>query len=184
MSSNPTLSASLTEAPAFSARTCWQFSPVAAGILISAPDFKSAEPAHSSPNDPFISGALDSADLARFSKFVYFERLIYRCEVGFCSSTRTGNNIRTRIFHFEVRILPLQPVIPTFDQAHQETRQWAGNLEFCVFPFVSGLPVCQGGGEIGENLQSSPRIFSFGETTGGSRRAPAPDSPKPTYHSE
>jgi hypothetical protein len=184
--SNPTLSASLAEGPAFSARTCWQFSPVAAGFFIWTPDFKSAEPAHSSPNGPFISGALDSADLVRFSKFVCFERLMNRCEVGFCSSIRTGNNIRTRIFHFEVRIPPLQPAIPTFDQALQETRQWAGNLDFCVFPFVSGLPVCKVEAEIGESLRSSPRIFSFLRDNGRrpvrSRLAPGPDGPKPTHH--
>ena len=54
-------------------------------------------PARSSPNGPFISGALDSADSVRFSKFECFERLMDCSEVGFFNSSRTGNSIRFRI---------------------------------------------------------------------------------------
>jgi hypothetical protein len=40
----------------------------------------------------------------RFSKFQCFEKLNNCSELGFCSSSRTGNSVRFRIRHIEVRI--------------------------------------------------------------------------------
>src|SRR6266566_5073285 len=48
-------------------------------------------------------------------------------EMGLCSSSQTGNSIRFRIRHIEVRILPPQRPIPALGRAPEETPEWAGN---------------------------------------------------------
>jgi hypothetical protein len=42
----------------------------------------------------FLSGALDSANSVRFSKFECFEQLVNPNEMGFFKSSRTGKSIR------------------------------------------------------------------------------------------
>jgi hypothetical protein len=62
---------------------------------------RSAVSAHSSPNGSFLSGALDSADSVRFSKFECFETLLKSNELGFCCSSRTGKSIDIKNRHIE-----------------------------------------------------------------------------------
>jgi hypothetical protein len=75
-------------------------------FLIGAPNSQSAKPAHFSPNDPFLSEALDSEDSVRFSKFKRFEELMKFNEERFWNSPRTGDSNRFRIRQIKVRILP------------------------------------------------------------------------------
>jgi hypothetical protein len=83
--------------------------PLPPPTAISDFEFQSARSAHSSPNGPFLSGALDSADSVRFSKFKCFARLTNAYEVGFCTPSRTGENNRVQNRHIEVRYLLSQP---------------------------------------------------------------------------
>jgi hypothetical protein len=52
--------------------------PVLAAISDLSAVLQIGRDAHSSPNVPFISGALDSADSVRFSKWECFEKLMVR----------------------------------------------------------------------------------------------------------
>jgi hypothetical protein len=90
--------------------------------------------AHSSPNGPFFSGALDSTDSVRFSKFECFERLMKSGGMEFCCSSRTGKSVRFRNRHIEVRILPPQPPIRAFGLGSPLKARMAGNPAFRATP--------------------------------------------------
>ena len=124
----------------FSARNWWQLSPVAVAISHLNSGLLIWNSRSFSPNGPFLSGALDSADSVRFSKFECFERLMNFNEMGFCSSSWTGKSIRFRIRHIDVRILPPQPPIQVFGRTAQETREWAGNPGFSCIRFGLRAP--------------------------------------------
>ena len=81
------------------------------GFLIVESGPVSAKPAHHSPNRPFLSGALDSANSVRSSKFQRFEGPMNFNEKRFCGSSRTGESIRFQfaISRFESS-RPSQPV--------------------------------------------------------------------------
>lgn len=76
-------------------------------------------------------------------------------EVGFCSSSRTGDRFRFRIRHIEVRILPPQPRIPAVCQASQETREWAGNPGFSRIRFGLWTPALP---NLRRNRRKSPAV--------------------------
>jgi len=87
----------------FSARTSWQLSPIAAAFSQLNAGRISAESAHSSPNGPFISGALDSAYLVRFSKSECSERLTNCGKWGSAAplGQATGSDLEFVIPRFE-----------------------------------------------------------------------------------
>jgi hypothetical protein len=58
---------------------------------------------YSSANGSFLSGALDSANSIRFSKFEPFEMFMNSKKWGFCSSSRTGKSIRFRNRHIRAK---------------------------------------------------------------------------------
>ena len=93
----------------FSARGCWQLSPVLAVIS----DLSSGSLIGRAR--PFFSewlNSLQSSGLRGFGtvfEIRVFELLMNSDEMGFCKSSRAGKSIRFRIRHIEVRILPPQP---------------------------------------------------------------------------
>jgi hypothetical protein len=121
--------------PAVLCRRLLAISPILAVISDSSSGLPSAEPAHSSPNGSFLSRALDSANLVRFSKFECFEMLMCPNQMGFCCSSRTGKSIRVRNRHIEARILR-----PGFSRDVRMGRRSGFSR---AFAFVSGLPLCR-----------------------------------------
>jgi hypothetical protein len=91
-------------------------------------------------------------------------------EVGFLNSSRTANNIRFRIRHIEVRILPPQPASPAFGQVSQETRGRAGNPGLSRIRFRLWTPGLPRRRRKSAKVSGPLRDISrFGETLGGDR---------------
>jgi hypothetical protein len=99
--------------------------------------------AHSSPNGPFFSGALDSTDSVRFSKFECFERLMKSGGMEFCCSSRTGKSVRFRNRHIEVRILPPQPPSPASGDSLQPAAHRPENPGSSRIRLSLQLPISQ-----------------------------------------
>jgi hypothetical protein len=78
-------------------------------------------------------------------------------EMGFCGSSQTGESIRFRTRHIEVRILPPQPPIP-LGRAPEETPEWAGNPGFSRIRFRLWTPA------LPDMRRKSPKVsVHFGE---------------------
>jgi hypothetical protein len=148
----------------FSARDCWQLSPVLAAISDLSTGLLIGR------GGSFFSewlNSLWSSGLRGFStvlKFECFERLMNSNEMGFCSASRTGKSIRFRNRHIEVRNLPPQPRGPGI-RPHQprKARNWRAFLHSGRSP---GGAMGPEGRPNPESLRLTPAKFPFSGDNG------------------